>query len=418
VAGFDWTLGTSDDDAVEPQSPIGRQETSDGETPHALSAPELAVAAAAVLVEAVIAPSSDATPLAPPMSRRELREREGRVRRSVPAAASVVPVEAEPEIITPITDLKPVETVSVQAAPAEAAPAVTSVATALPVISALAPAPSADAPEVEAPQDVRAERLARLVKEPRKASRPPQAAAETKPHSSYHVKRRVFSKLASVGAMVGVIGLMISTSLPANAFFEPAAHVTDSAASSSSSEPAQSMKVADAATVATETRDNYSVMQKKFLYGGLQSFTYTNNINGTIQWPFPEPVPISSGFGPRIAPCGGCSSMHEGVDFIPGAGTAIDSIADGVVSQVVNSHAGLGNHVVVDHVINGQKVQSVYAHMLDGSIRVVVGQAVKVAQQLGQVGSTGESTGAHLHLEIHLDGVPVDPFAWLKANAN
>jgi murein DD-endopeptidase MepM/ murein hydrolase activator NlpD len=41
-----------------------------------------------------------------------------------------------------------------------------------------------------------------------------------------------------------------------------------------------------------------------------------------------------------------------------------------------------------------------------------------VAQKLGEVGSTGESTGAHLHLEIHINGVPVDPFAWLKANAN
>ena len=79
---------------------------------------------------------------------------------------------------------------------------------------------------------------------------------------------------------------------------------------------------------------------------------------------------------------------------------------------------GLGNHVVVDHVINGQKVQSVYGHMLDNSFQVTVGETVKVTQTLGLVGSTGESTGAHPHLEIHINGVPVDPFAWLKANAN
>jgi murein DD-endopeptidase MepM/ murein hydrolase activator NlpD len=53
-----------------------------------------------------------------------------------------------------------------------------------------------------------------------------------------------------------------------------------------------------------------------------------------------------------------------------------------------------------------------------GSVRVAEGQQVKVGDILGLVGNTGESTGPHLHLEIHLDGVPVDPFAWLKANAN
>lgn len=56
--------------------------------------------------------------------------------------------------------------------------------------------------------------------------------------------------------------------------------------------------------------------------------------------------------------------------------------------------------------------------MLYGSIRVAVGQTVTVGTEVGQVGSTGMSTGAYLHFEIHLNGTPVDPFAWLKANAN
>ncbi|MHB1170963.1 MAG: M23 family metallopeptidase [Lacisediminihabitans sp.] len=211
---------------------------------------------------------------------------------------------------------------------------------------------------------------------------------------------------------------MISTSLPANAFYNTSAAGTGP---KSLTTQAQSMNLVSTAAEPTATRDAYTVSslaeQLRLRYGN-RSYSYTNDPNGTIQWPFPLPVPISSGFGPRIAPCGGCSSFHEGIDFTPGSGVAIGSIAAGVVSQVVNSHAGLGNHVIVDHVINGQKVQSVYAHMLDGSIRVVIGQAVQVAQELGQVGSTGESTGAHLHFEIILDGVPVDPFAWLKANAN
>lgn len=232
-------------------------------------------------------------------------------------------------------------------------------------------------------------------------------------------RRALFSKLFSLSAMIGVGALMVSTSLPANAFYNAADAVGGSAGSSTSH--AQSLKVASTAVETAATRDGYTVSSlaaQLLLKYGNRNYSYTNDINGTIQWPFPIPVPISSGFGPRIAPCGGCSSVHQGVDFTPGSGVAIDSIADGVVSEVVASHAGLGNHVVVDHVINGQKVQSVYGHMLDNSFAVTVGQEVKVAQTLGLVGSTGESTGAHLHLEIHINGVPVDPFAWLKANAN
>lgn len=244
-------------------------------------------------------------------------------------------------------------------------------------------------------------------------------AASSRLRRKFGRRRTLFSQLFSISAMIGVGALMVSTSLPANAFY----NASDAAASTTKSltSHAQSMKVASAATETTVARDSYTVSslaaQLRLKYGN-QIFSYSNDVNGTIQWPFPIPVPISSGFGPRIAPCGGCSSFHEGIDFAPGRGVAIGAIADGVVSAVVNTHAGLGNHVIVDHVINGQKVQSVYGHMLDGSIVVTVGEQVKVTQTLGLVGSTGESTGPHLHLEIHINGVPVDPFAWLKANAN
>ena len=73
---------------------------------------------------------------------------------------------------------------------------------------------------------------------------------------------------------------------------------------------------------------------------------------------------------------------------------------------------------MIDHVIGGQKITSVYGHMITGSVAVTEGQSVKVGQLLGNVGDTGASTGSHLHLEIHVNDVPVDPFAWLKAHAN
>ena len=233
--------------------------------------------------------------------------------------------------------------------------------------------------------------------------------------------RRALPKVLSFGAMVGAAGLLVATSLPANAFMPASADAATTVAAA----PVAVQKLAPVtatATAAIGARDKYTVVslaQQMALKFMNSDWSYTNDPNGTIQWPFPVQVPIATGFGPRhVAGCSFCSTFHEGVDFDPGQGVAIGSIADGVVSQVVESHAGLGNHVVVDHVINGVKVQSVYGHMLDGSIRVVVGQAVTVTQELGQVGSTGESTGAHLHLEIHVNDVPIDPFAWLKANAN
>ncbi|MCU1420375.1 MAG: family peptidase, partial [Microbacteriaceae bacterium] len=250
-------------------------------------------------------------------------------------------------------------------------------------------------------------------------SRPSNRRATPKPKKPF--SRRALPKVLSFGAMVGAAGLLVATSLPANAFMPVAADAATTVAVA----PVAVQKLAPVtatATTAVGARDKYTVVslaQQMALKYMNSDWSYTNDPNGTIQWPFPVQVPIATGFGPRhVAGCSFCSTFHEGVDFDPGQGVAIGSIADGVVSQVVESHAGLGNHVVVDHVINGVKVQSVYGHMLDGSIRVVVGQAVTVTQELGQVGSTGESTGAHLHLEIHVNDVPIDPFAWLKANAN
>lgn len=135
-----------------------------------------------------------------------------------------------------------------------------------------------------------------------------------------------------------------------------------------------------------------------------------------VQWPVPFGTPISSGFG--IRECDGCATDHKGTDFNPGSGYPIQVIADGTVVSAGWDATGYGYMVVVQHNIDGQNVQSLYAHMLDGSIAVTVGQQVKRGEVLGLVGSTGESTGAHLHLGILLDGTFVDPYPWLLAHVN
>ena len=138
-----------------------------------------------------------------------------------------------------------------------------------------------------------------------------------------------------------------------------------------------------------------------------------------VLWPFAGATRISDGYGPRSAPCSGCSTFHDGLDMNPGVGAPLGSIAAGVVSSVTAfDNGGLGVHVMIDHVVDGQKVTSTYGHMLAGSAAVSTGQSVVAGQLIGNVGSTGQSTGPHMHLELHLDGVTaIDPYGWLTEHA-
>lgn len=133
-----------------------------------------------------------------------------------------------------------------------------------------------------------------------------------------------------------------------------------------------------------------------------------------IRWPLPEGTRLNDHFGPRDCP--GCSKNHGGQDFNPGLGAPIQSIADGIVSYVEDGERSLGVHVIVDHMVDGQLVSSVYAHMIHGSALVKAGDVVSVGQVLGATGSTGMSTGPHLHFEIRIGGrygEKVDPFKWM-----
>lgn len=183
--------------------------------------------------------------------------------------------------------------------------------------------------------------------------------------------------------------------------------------------PAQTFRVRGAAGV-DDVRDSYGVLRAGTGSGQLSysrvADTFVNNPASPIQWPFQRGVPISSGFGSRTPPCSGCSAFHQGIDMTPGLGTPVQAIADGVVSAVGGPRGSLGAFVRVDHMIDGRRVQSLYAHMLAGSSTLRVGDRLVVGQQVGLVGDTGQSTGAHLHLGILLDGTtPTDPFAWLTA---
>ncbi|MGG7464525.1 M23 family metallopeptidase [Plantibacter sp. YIM 135347] len=217
-------------------------------------------------------------------------------------------------------------------------------------------------------------------------------------------------------ALIG--GLALATSVPAQSL--PSAGVQEVGRIDASTHlPAQSVR-ADGATQLSFTRDAYttSTIEEAAAATGIRpADTFTNNPTGSIQWPFVVGVTIGDRFGFRD--CAGCSSDHHGQDFNPGDGAPIQVIADGVVRHVEDGEGSLGVHVIVDHTVDGRLVSSVYAHLQHGSARVVEGQSIAVGTVLGLTGSTGMSTGPHLHFEIRLDGVTwVDPLDWLYANVD
>ena len=114
---------------------------------------------------------------------------------------------------------------------------------------------------------------------------------------------------------------------------------------------------------------------------------------------------ITSLMGNRIHPVTKAPKHHNGTDiWSPNEPCWIEAPYDGVVTEAKKSTAaggGFGNFVMVHHKINGEHYTTVYAHMLDDSIKVSVGQKIEAGTPLGKMGSTGMSTGKHLHWELH-----------------
>lgn len=120
----------------------------------------------------------------------------------------------------------------------------------------------------------------------------------------------------------------------------------------------------------------------------------------------------SSNFGWRIDPFTGKSAMHEGVDFMVDAGTAIHASAGGVVVYA-DYHPQYGNMVEVDH---GNDIVTRYAHA--SRVIVKVGQVVRRGEKIAEVGSTGRSTGNHLHFEVRYKGIAQNPVRFLQNAAS
>ena len=125
-------------------------------------------------------------------------------------------------------------------------------------------------------------------------------------------------------------------------------------------------------------------------------------------WPAPSCHSLSSYFGWRIHPISGVNKYHSGVDIPASYGSSILAADSGTVI-LAGWNGGYGNCVVISH---GNGVSTLYGHM--SSIAVSVGQSVSQGQTVGYVGSTGASTGAHLHWEVAVNGVRQDPLNYAR----
>jgi murein DD-endopeptidase MepM/ murein hydrolase activator NlpD len=118
----------------------------------------------------------------------------------------------------------------------------------------------------------------------------------------------------------------------------------------------------------------------------------------------------TSPFGPRFHPILHYTRMHTGMDL--GRGNGFVYAADDGVVLLTDFNAGYGNMTVVGHgTIQGKRVATLYGHQAE--FLVVAGERVRKGQVIGVVGSTGLSTGPHLHFEVRVDGLPIDPAPWL-----
>lgn len=295
-----------------------------------------------------------------------------------------------------------------------------------------AKAPRAAVP-VKAPKAVKAARPAKAPRAPKatktpktptgpKAISPANPAARTRSTSAPATRTQRTSRLTVVSAIAAVV-LFASSAMPAHA----SANTSMATSTIAPTVRTQDYAVTQAVASASTSRDGFTVNEAKqvvvaapkgtgALTAGAVNSGAEVTIGGEVRSPFPGPVRMSSGFGWRSAPCGACSSLHQGLDFNPGMGAPIGAVAAGTV-RVSGTYFSYGQTVIVDHVVDGRKVSTLYGHMIPGSSPLRVGDQVDAGQFLGSVGSSGVSTGAHLHLEVLMDGtLPIDPRAWIESH--
>lgn len=169
-----------------------------------------------------------------------------------------------------------------------------------------------------------------------------------------------------------------------------------------------SRKEAEAAAAAAAAKKQSSSSSSSSSSSG-SSAQYSSGGSGSMIWPCPTYTYISSYFGGRVHPITGkWQGGHKGIDVASGKGNPVIAAASGTVVKSYLS-SSYGNYVVISH---GGGLMTAYAHMTKRMVSV--GDTVAAGEQIGTVGSTGNSTGNHLHFEVYQNGSAVDPLDYVS----
>lgn len=157
--------------------------------------------------------------------------------------------------------------------------------------------------------------------------------------------------------------------------------------------------------------DTFGLMKQSAVSspGDSSDFFFSQRLDGPMVpsiWPVRGQ--ITAGFGQRLDPFSGEGAFHSGLDISAPYGTGVDAAAEGLVFYA-GQDQGYGNEILIDH---GYGIKTKYGHL--SQIYVVVGQEVKRGQAIGAVGTSGKTTGPHLHYEVLVQETPVNPSRYLR----
>lgn len=257
-------------------------------------------------------------------------------------------------------------------------------------------------------------------REARNSAAPAAPASGIRPRDGQRTERRRRAvtarrdvSLAGLSQKVAIAaaasGMVLTVALPTTAAVVPSeAHTI---AAPPEQEVPQPVQAAAGADVSFDRAGLQSKFDPDAKLAGIVSASggdiVTSESRGSLSAPL-ETMVMSSPFGTRVSPITGAGELHTGQDMSEACGTAVKAAAAGTVTFAGWHAYGGGNRVVVRHT-NG--LETTYNHL--STMDVTVGQVVERGQAIARVGSTGASTGCHLHFEVLVDGKNVDPLGWL-----
>lgn len=246
------------------------------------------------------------------------------------------------------------------------------------------------------------------------------SAADTRPRDLQRIERRrravsarrdvSFAGLSQkVAIAAAASGMVLTVALPTTAAVVPSEAQTAAApAGQAQAEPVQAAANAEVTFDRAALHGRFDPDAKLVeIVSASDGGIIAAESRGSLSAPL-DGAAMSSPFGTRISPITGMGELHTGQDMSEACGTAVKAAAAGTVTFAGWHAFGGGNRVVVKHA-NG--LETTYNHL--SAMDVSVGQVVERGEAIARVGSTGASTGCHLHFEVLVDGENVDPLGWL-----